>query len=362
MLRRTVLSLCLVSLVAPLCSAAVPALSNQAALDAGVAKHLGAGFNGVVLVRNGLNGESIVGAYGQANFEQPRALTADSLFQIGSISKWVTAVAVLRLVDQGKLALDTPVGAYFPELPEQVRAKVTLRHLLSNTAGISNGMGQAYKQDKSVAALPLSHAHAALRFVSAPVLFAPGSGWDYSPTTSIVVAAIIERVTGKPYSAVVDQLVLGPAKARAMAVPRTPFKDLPAAALAYKSTTPRELATSPHVVFVEASGTIYGTAADLAQLAHAVYETPLLSAASRQELQRIVVSKQEYALGGRVKQLDLGGRLRKVAWETGATGGAKSVLAYVPGEGKTVVVLNNTDMAQSDMAEGAIALLRGLYE
>ena len=315
--------------------------------------------------RCGLTGESIVGAYGQANFEQARALTADSLFQIGSISKWVTAVAVLRLVDQGKLALDTPVGAYFPELPAQVRASVTLRHLLSNTAGIPNRMGQAYKQDKTIAALPLSHGHAALRFASEPLLFAPGSGWDYSPTTWIVVAAIIERVTGKPYSAVIDQLVLKPARARTMAVPRTPFKEVPGAALAYKSTTPRELNISPHVVFVEASGTIYGAVADLAQLAQlaqAVYDTPLLSAQSRQELQRITVSKQEYALGGRVKQLDLGGRLRTVAWETGATGGIKSVLAYVPGEGKTVVVLNNTDMAQSELAEGAIALLRGLYD
>ena len=362
MLRRAVLSLCLLSLVAPVCAAGAPSLAERQNLDARVTSQLGAAFNGVVLVRAGPGKEPVVGAYGQANFEQPRALTADSLFQIGSISKWVTSVAVLRLVDQGKLALDTPVGAYFPELPPQVRASVTLRHLLSNTAGIPNGMGQAYKQDKTIAALPLSHAHAALRYASAPLLFAPGSGWEYSPTTWIVVAAIIERVTGKPFSTVLNQEVFKPATTRTMAVPRTPFKDLPGAALAYKSTQPRELNTSPHVVFVEASGTIYGAAADLARLAHAVYDTSLLSVQSRQELQRIVVSKQEYALGGRVKQLNLGGRMRTVAWETGATGGSKSVLAYVPGEGKTVVVLNNTDMAQSELAEAAIALLRGLYE
>lgn len=65
---------------------------------------------------------------------------------------------------------------------------------------------------------------------------------------------------------------------------------------------------SPHIVFVAASGTVPSTAADLADRAHAVYETPLLSVAARTELSRVMVPAQQYALGGRVRQLELGGR------------------------------------------------------
>ena len=327
-----------------------------------VATHLGPDFNGVVLVRDGLRTTPVTGAFGHANFEQARPLTDTSLFQIGSISKWVTALAVLRLVDQGKLALDTPVGAYFPALPADRSGIITLRHLLSNTSGIPNGMGQAFKHDKSIANLALSHAAASARFATGPLLFAPGSGWDYSPTGWIVIAAIIEQVTGKPYHAALDQLVLQPAATSTIAVPRTPFRDLPAAALAYKAGPARELNTSPHVVFVAASGTLYASAADLARLADAAYASTLLSGPSRRELSRVVVDKEDYALGGRSKQLALGGSVRTVAWLTGAIGGSKSLLAYVPGEGKTVVVLNNTDMPQSALADGALALLHRLYD
>ena len=119
---------------------------------------------------------------------------------------------------------------------------------------------------------------------------------------------------------------------------------------------------TPHITFIAASGTLYSTAADLARLAEAVYDTPLLTAASRIELSRVVVPNEHYALGGRVKMMDLGGRKRMVAWETGATGASKSVLAYVPSEGKTVVILNNTDMPQGELRAAAQALLQGLYD
>lgn len=92
-----------------------------------------------------------------------------------------------------------------------------------------------------------------------------------------------------------------------------------------------------------------------------MYETPLLSTAARTELSRIVVPAQQYALGGRVKQLELGGRTRTIAWETGSTGGYKSLLAYVPGEGKTVVILNNTSRDQDALTAAGEALLKALY-
>lgn len=334
---------------------------TAAALDAQVKGVLGPDFHGVVLVRDGASGNTLVRAYGMARFAPDVTAGPDTRYQIGSISKWITSVAVLRLVDQGKLGLDVPVGRYLPELPAASGNGVTLRHLLTNTSGIPNGVMQEAKKNPAIADLALSHSEAVVRFGSGALAFAPGSTWDYSPTNWTVVAAIVERVTGITYAQAVEQLVLTPAAARSSAVPLIPIQHLPGVALAYRNKLPRELATSPHVTFVAASGTLYSTAEDLDRLARAVYETALLSAAARAELSRIVVPAQNYALGGRVKTMKLGGSARTVAWETGASGGAKSLLAYVPGEHKTVVILNNTDLPQADLGRAGEALMHWLY-
>lgn len=356
---KTLFSLCLLPFVAG-CALAPNAPSAPDALDTAIVRHLGPGFSGVVLVRSHSTARPQVRAYGLANIEKKLPVKADTPFQIASISKWMSSVAVLRLVDQGKLALDAPVNTYLPELPPHTGA-ITVRQLLSNSAGIPNGVMQEYKKDNAIANLQLSHLEASQRFATGKLLFAPGSGWEYSPTTWILVGALIERATGKPYARAMQDLVLMPAGLKSTAVPAKAFQDMPGAALAYKAAPSSELNMAPHIVFVAASGTLYSTAADLANIAHVVYDTPLLSAAARTELSRVVVPSENYALGGRVRKMQLGGHERSVAWQTGAVAGSKSLLAYVPGEGKTVVILNNTNMAQSTLATAAEAMLQTLY-
>jgi CubicO group peptidase (beta-lactamase class C family) len=305
----------------------------------------------------------VVRAYGQANIGAQQATTVTTSYQIGSISKWLTAVAVLRLVDQRKLSLDAPVRTYLPQLPAHTGA-ISLRQLLSNSAGIPNGVVEASKKDNTILALPLTHAEAVQRFATGKLLFEPGAGWEYSPTTWVVVAAIVERATGQPYATAIDELVLKPANATGTAVPLRRFDSMPGAALAYKNsagTGPRELNQPPHVSYVAASGTIYSHAADLARLAHTIFDTELLSPRGRADLVRVMVPSQNYALGGRVKQLPLGGRERSVAWETGAIAGYKTLLAYVPGDGNTLVILNNTGIDQAVLDTAAQAMLKALY-
>lgn len=349
--------------VQPVSTAATRAAPPMAGptLDNAVERLLGADFSGVVLVNDGSGAPALVRTYGQARRQTQQPVLADTPFQIGSISKWISSVAVLRLVDQGRLDLDTPLGVYLPELPPHSGRTVTLRHLLSNTSGIPNGVMQAYKLDKSIADLRLSHREASVRFASAAPSFPPGSAWDYSPTNWVLVAAVIEQASGTSYAKAVEQLVLGPAGAAATAVPLSPFEDMPAAALAYSDSTQRELAMPPHVTYVAASGTLYSTASDLLRLAQHVYETGLLTPATRTELSRVVVPSQQYALGGRVKLMDLGSKARTAAWHTGSTGAYKSLLAYIPGERKGVVILNNTGMRQDQIGAAGEALLQHLY-
>ncbi|MFC0135351.1 serine hydrolase [Massilia eurypsychrophila] len=357
-MRRLVLRF---SLSLPLLALSAPFVFAQSAatLDNAVKDALGADFNGVVLVR-APGAAPQMRAYGFADFDKATPNLAATRFQIGSITKWLTSVAVLRLVDQAKLSIDTPVGAYLPQMPAPAAGTVTLRHLLSNTSGIPNGVVQEFRKDPSIAVLKLTKLEATLRFASGAPAFAPGSRFDYSPTNWVVVAAVLESVTGKPFALVLDEQVLRPAGVKATGVPDRPFETLPGGALAYASGADHKPKMSPTVDFVAASGTVFSTAEDLAALAHAVYETALLSPQSRLQLSGILTD-ENYALGGRVRTMEFAGRSVQVASQAGVTGGFKSLLLHVPGEDKTVIILNNTDMQQSDQARAGEALLRTLY-
>jgi D-alanyl-D-alanine carboxypeptidase len=343
--RRRCLSLALLAALSA-CAVRPPAALPAQLLDAAIAPD----YNGVVLVRTQRGAVPLVKAYGKAQFEAPSPVLPDTRFMVGSVSKWITAVAVLRLVELGKLDLDKPVTTWLPELPAASRA-VTLRALLSNTSGIENGLGLAMKRDRSPTGLSISPLEGALKFGSGPVTFAPGSNFDYSVTNWLLVGGIVERATGEAFTRVVARLVFEPAGVR-----DTGFVDrdsaAPRLAVAYDAArAARKVTPSPPMV--AASGTIYSTAADLVKLADAVYGDALLSPASRRELLTVQYAAEEYALGGRVKQRP-GGAL---AWETGVSGGYKTLLAYAPDSGRAVVLLNNTDMQQSEQASIAVALL-----
>jgi D-alanyl-D-alanine carboxypeptidase len=359
-MRRLVLRF---SLFIPLLALSAPSVFAQSAatLDSAVKETLGADFSGVVLLR-APGTAPVVRAYGLAKADSAAPNLPATRFQVGSISKWITSVTVLRLVDQGKLSLDTPIRAYLPTMPAAVADRVTLRHLLSNTSGIPNGVVQELRKDPALATLQLTMLQASLRFASGALAFAPGSRFDYSPTNWVVTAAVIESVTGKPYAQVVDELVLRPAGLKSTGVPDGQFDTVAGGALAYGAgDSPRKVKMSVTPNFVAASGTFFSTAEDLAALAHTVYETALLSPAARTQLSTILVADESYALGGRVRMIDIGKHQLQVASEAGVLGGFKSLLLHVPGEGKTVVILNNTDMQQSDQARAGEALLRTLY-
>jgi D-alanyl-D-alanine carboxypeptidase len=359
--RRRCLSLALMGVPAVLAACAgvppaAPAAPSAAALDA----QIGPDYSGVVLLRRHRNATPLVRAVGQAQFETGAPMTADTRFMVGSVSKWITAVTVLLLVEQGRLDLDKPVTTWLPELPASSRT-VTLRHLLSNTSGIERGLSEALKRDPKVGELAIAPAEAALRFGAGPLMFAPGTRFDYSSTNWVLVAGIVERATGEPFMRTVSRLVFAPAGVRDTGFADAATPTLPRMAIGYNGDRKaRKMVPSPPMA--AAAGTVYSTAADLLKIADLVYGDRLLSAASRRELLTVQHAPEEYALGGRVKQLKDGSTLRALAWESGVSGGYKTLLAYAPDDGGAVVLLNNTDMAQSEQARIGLALLEAMQK
>ncbi|QJD99363.1 beta-lactamase family protein [Massilia forsythiae] len=340
------------------CVSCLSLLSACAAVDNAVNaslidRHVPKDYSGVIAVRPNAHAALVTQARGLAMREQVRANTADTRFLVGSATKWVTAVAVLRLADMGKLDLDAPIAHHLPELPPQNGA-VTLRQLLSNRSGIPNGLANALRKDPSIRNLDLGPVAGALRFGAGALDARPGTKWDYSVTNWLLVAAIVERANAKPFTETVEQLVLAPARVRDTGFADSGYDDAVGMAVAYDVAGGRK--TPPAPPMVAASGTLYSTVRDLVAIADTVYSTTLLSAKARRELMTIQVASEDYALGGRVKTITTKEGRRTLAWESGVIGGYKTLLAYDPNDGRVVVLLNNTDMQQSEQAGVAIAL------
>jgi beta-lactamase class C len=132
-------------------------------------------------------------------------LTADSLFPVASITKLATALAVLRLVASGAMALDDPLAGYLPEAAAAVDG-VTLRSLLSHTAGLPPDVAP----ETAPYTAQLDWPALARACLATPLVRPPQTRVSYSNTGYGLLAIVVERITGYPFNAAVTDLVLQP--------------------------------------------------------------------------------------------------------------------------------------------------------
>jgi CubicO group peptidase (beta-lactamase class C family) len=163
-------------------------------------------------------------ATGMADVEAGHAMQKDTIFQIMSMTKPVTAIGIMMLAEEGKLALRDPVELYLPEFkgvkvrttvgPDAVRAGVpnhaiTIRDLLTHTAGIQDYPGPPtipdYAQTMSV---PLDEV--VRQLAKQPLLFQPGTQWSYSSPGIEILGRIIEVCSGEKYVDFITKHILQP--------------------------------------------------------------------------------------------------------------------------------------------------------
>lgn len=178
-------------------------------------------FSGVVLVRQGTKA-LIEHAAGLAHRGHRVPLTIDTRFQVASVGKMVTAVAALKMVEEGSLSLDRPLTGYLPPQyrPASLDDRHTLHHLLSHTSGLPNYFDDedetweswtaamdripGYKAAGPSDLLPL--------FADLPAVNDPGAEYVYCDSNFVLVGLLLEWVGGKPFAEVATELVLEPAR------------------------------------------------------------------------------------------------------------------------------------------------------
>ncbi|HRC77110.1 MAG TPA: serine hydrolase domain-containing protein, partial [Kouleothrix sp.] len=148
-----------------------------------------------------------VAGLGVTSIDNPLPVDADTLFQIGSTSKTITATAAMRLAEQGRLSLDAPVREYLPDLrlaDEGVAARVTLRHLFNHTGGWAGD----YFDDLGGGDDALARIVERMRDL--PQLTPLGEVWSYNNAGFYVAGRVIEVVSGATFERTIDELVLAP--------------------------------------------------------------------------------------------------------------------------------------------------------
>ena len=309
-----------------------------------------------VSVAVGVNG-AIVWAegFGWANIERKAGVTPETRFRIGSASIPLTAAAVGRLLEQGRLKLDDEIQAPVPEFPSKAWP-VTLRQMMAHTAGVRNDGGDEsplYGEQcaRPVEALPV--------FADRDLLFEPGTRYRFSNFGWVVVSAAVEAAAGEPFLTFMHKQVFGP-----LGMDDTAADTAPAASVADRATSyfprfaadPRygpDLMRDVGYSCYAGAGAFVSTASDLVRFGLAMLGGTLLQPATVQQLQepqRLATGEDTgYALGWDLEAVTLAGAPAISIGHNGELlGGMAVTLRTFREHGLVVAVVANTSYAHTD--------------
>lgn len=345
-----------------------PALSEALlAVDTEIAALSAAdNFSGVVRVERG-DEVLMESAHGLASRRWKVPVTARTRFDVASVTKLFTAVAVLQLVDAGALRLNESIHAYVDLTETTISPAVTLRHLLSHTAGIADDAdeeaGESYEAlwvDRPSYSVTQT-ADFLPQFVHKPALFQPGHGCRYCNVGYILCGLAIERVTGESYRHVVVRDVFGKAHMETAG-----FFDMreaePDVAEGWEPVRDEEggpvkgwrqnIYSYPPIGSPD--GGAHATAADLTRFLTAVREGDLLSPASTNAFlsphalhHKMTdpapgeLAELHYALGPAV-ELTSDGTVRSI-YKEGINIGASAIVRYYPTQEVTLAIVANSE-------------------
>lgn len=236
---------------------------------------------GVVAVATDRNGTLYEGGFGVRVLGEAAPMTPDTIVWIASMTKALTATSAMQLIERGKLALDDPASAVVPALGDvavlegfdaegrpRTRAPkrpITLRHLLTHTAGFSYEIwSEPIQRCQAALGLPgiITCQNAALR---TPLLFDPGERWEYGINIDWV-GKVVEAVSGQKLGAYLAENVLGPLSMRDTAFRITPEMRRRLAKIHQRGEdgklVPTEVELPQEPEFEMGGGGLYGTTSD----------------------------------------------------------------------------------------------------
>lgn len=316
-------------------------------------------FNGTVLVAE--NGKVIYKkGFGMANMEWEIPNHPDTKFRIGSVTKQFTAALIMQLVEEGKIKLDGKLTDYLTDYRKDTGDKVTIHQLLNHTSGIPSYTGlPGFMANESRD--PYSVGNFVKKFASGDLEFEPGTKFAYNNSGYFLLGAIVEKVTGKTYEAVLRERITGPLdmqntgydnnapllKKRAQGYQKTPDGYVNAAYL--------------DMALPYSAGSMYSTVEDLYKWDQSLYEDKILSAESKKLM--FTPGLENYGYGFDIRDSPIGktDQKTKVISHGGGINGFNCLFTRMVDRKNLVVVLDNVGLGryQGNITKSIANILNG---
>ncbi len=232
------------------------------------------GFSGSVLVAH--KGEVLLsGGYGYSDRAEQRENTAQTVFDIGSITKQFTAAAILKLEMMGKLSVQEKMSKYIDGVPAD-KQTITLHHLLTHSAGFSGAIGHDY--------VSIETAKFVQEAFAKPLLFEPGRQYEYSNVGYSLLGIIVEKLSGETYEAFLRKQLWLPAGMKHTGYQEASFGDI---AVGYQGKkrwgkpTEKEWASDGPYWHLKANGGVLSTVEDMYRWHQALLGDEILNAVAK---------------------------------------------------------------------------------
>jgi CubicO group peptidase (beta-lactamase class C family) len=299
------------------------------------------------------NGELILAkGYGFADLENRVEATEHTVYRLGSVTKQFTAVAIMMLVEQGKILLDDDLTKFLPDYPTKGH-RITIDRLLNHTSGIK---GYTEMGDKfwGKARLDLSHEEMIDLFSQEPFEFAPGERYQYNNSAYYLLGVIIEKASEMPYADFLTENIFEPlGLSETYYLDNSPIVENRAEGYEVrKGKVVNDDLLSMRLPF--SAGALGSSVVDILKWQKALEEHRLISVESYQKMKSAETlndgTVSTYGYG-----LDIGSMEGRVkVSHGGGINGFRAQLSHYPEEDLTVVVLCNIGTASPDSLESRI--------
>ncbi|TYA86779.1 serine hydrolase domain-containing protein [Seonamhaeicola marinus] len=279
--------------------------------------------------------------FGLANQEWHTPITNETVFQIGSLTKPITALCILQLVEKGKLSLEDSIQKFIPYFPSKDYT-ITIEHLLTHTSGIKEYLSLNH-QNPFILRSDLESTEIIIFFKDEPLNFMPGTKFSYSNSGYFLLGVIIEKVSKLSYASYVKQNIFEACGMKNSFYGNN-FKIIPNRATSYVKDN-GELKKGDYwsMSIPYAAGALLSTTEDLFKWQQAVFNNKLLSkewvtkAITKYEYSNGIISN--YGYGWFLDFIDINGS--KTIAHSGGISEFNSLFLYLPEEDIQVIVLSN---------------------
>ena len=286
--------------------------------------------------------------YGYANKADQKPATDSTRYAIASISKFITATATMRLVEDGKVSLSDKVADYFKDFPKQeYMDEITVEHLLRHQSGIvdhEDWFDSIYINEKRVFTQDEFH-----QFIDQPLFFKPGTNYSYSNAGYSILSNILEQVNGQSFHEFIQEQISEPLEANSIGMwPK--FWSHENASMGYELNE-KSVDTSFHMMTkgMKGGGGLAASVLDLIKFSNGLTNGTLISS---QSLNKLLSPTQigsiaiEYGLG--VKSGNFGGH-KTFGHSGGYKGTGWAMLSMYPETGYTFAAMNNTNFSPEEV-------------